>query len=503
MTPRSSEKESAQNECAAVSENGRAQESTTHSHAKKHACDVVLWILASAVCGLLCGGGAIVLSELADMACAEHEQAWWLTFCLPVCAFLSVGVYRIGAIPFSLGTVDVLTWNRTKKDIPLGLAPCIMVGTALTLLGGGSVGKEAAALQLGGALASGLGSRIAWLRDKKPYLLMAGLAAAFSALLFAPVAAIFFVFEASRTSRLSSSECRSRKDCTSGSNRTSGTDCTSSLDCTSRLDCKSRTSILSRISLAIRTICSQIFSLPTLGVCIASFVAWGLASVFKVGRLWGTAVSVPLFPNLAAESVVVGILSALVGIAFVLLLKLLRTFTFSVIRSDSVRVLIGSVIVVALLCLGGSMCSGTGAVQIGEAVYGGGTSPEAFVWKFVLTILCLGFGLRGGEIMPVLCIGACLGCSMAFMTGTDTSVMSALGMIALFATCTACPLAALALSVEAFGVGILPSCVVAVFCACVFTRKFSLYDSGTWIIELGTKERSDHDLSGQCSDDTH
>lgn len=396
------------------------------------------WLVLSVACGVVCGGGAIALSALADAACALHTKAPWLVFLLPVCGCATLALYRVTKTPFDLSTVDVLFCNRTKKEIPARLAPCIMAGTALSLLGGGSVGKEAAALQLGGALCAGASAHFSRLSAYKDTLVMAGIAAAFSALLFAPVTAVLFVAEVMRLKR------------------------------------------------------KQVFSWRMLSVVIASFVAWGLSSVFDIGCLWDVLkdapLNAPVFPAYTAEAVLLGLMAALVGVSFVLVLKLTRTVCFTFIQNSAVRVIIGSVVVLCLLLVGAADYSGTGAVQITAALTGQALPYEALAWKAALTVLCLGFGLKGGEIMPLLCMGACLGCSLGVMTGVDTAFLSAVGMVSLFATCTACPFAALALSVEAFGVSVLPCCVVAVFFACVFTRTFSLYNSGTWIIPFGKRK---------------
>jgi H+/Cl- antiporter ClcA len=395
----------------------------------------VQWLVLSVACGIVCGGGAIALSALADAAYSVYAKTPWLVFLLPVCACATLALYHVTKTPFDLSTVDVLFCNRTKKEIPARLAPCIMVGTALSLLGGGSVGKEAAALQLGGALCAGASVHFSRLNAYKDTLVMAGIAAAFSALLFAPVTAVLFVIEVMRLKR------------------------------------------------------KQVFSWRMLCVAIASFVAWGLSCAFDIGCLWDVLKDCPLaahiFPEYTAEAVLLGLLAALVGVSFVIVLKLTRTLCFTFIRNNAVRVIVGSVVVMCLLFAGGGGYSGTGAIQITAAITGQTLPYEAFAWKAAITVLCLGFGLKGGEIMPLLCIGACLGCSLGVMTGVDTAFLSAVGMVSLFATCTACPFAALALSVEAFGVCVLPCCVIAVFCSCVFTRKFSLYNSETWIIPLG------------------
>ena len=98
---------------------------------------------------------------------------------------------------------------QNHRYIPLRMAILIFVSTLLTVRCGGSVGREGAAVQIGGSLGKQLGerfnrlserfgSRFAFLRfneqDQK-LLLMSGVAAAFSALFGTPLAAAFLALE--------------------------------------------------------------------------------------------------------------------------------------------------------------------------------------------------------------------------------------------------------------------------------------------------------------------
>ncbi len=389
-----------------------------------------LWACASLVIGLAAGGGAIVLSWTADAAWSANRLSAWAFLLLPLCALITVWIYRRLKIPFDTGTIAVIAHQRAGERVPLALAPAILAGTALTLLGGGSVGKEAAALQLGGAVASKLGTLRHEFEDAQDVFVMAGMAAAFSALLFTPIASVFFVFEVSR--------------------------------------------MPVKKMLRPRMLC----------VPVAAAVAFCLADVFDVGRLWWSPLPAHAGTDLWFETAVLGLGAALVGMAFVMLLKLLHTACCTFMERPWTRLLFGSAVIAALVWLSGGDYSGTGGVQI-MAILGGQTVPyEAFVWKATLTVACLGFGFKGGEIMPVLAVGACLGCAFAQMVGADTAFLGAIGMVALFSTCTRCPLSALVLGIEAFGIAGAPWFAVASLLACVFTSRFSLYDGTSWMLDV-------------------
>lgn len=397
-----------------------------------------LWAAASAGIGLACGAGAVLLSALVEAAFAANQAAGWLACALPVCGVATVALYRAGKVPFDFGTVDVVARMRQRGAIPFALAPLIMAGTALTTLGGGSVGKEAAALQLGGAVASRIARTRREFDDAHGVLIAAGMAAAFSALMFAPLAATCFVLELSRFSR-------------------------------PRL-------------LRWRTLC----------IPAAALVAFALANAFGVGRLWAGSAALPAFPNLLFESAVVGAMAALAGMAFCALLKLAHTASVTFVKSPWARMLVGGAAVAVLVQATGGAYGGTGAAQIAQATAGEALPYSAFAWKFLVTVACLGFGFKGGEIMPVLSLGACLGCAFAQMMGADTAFLSCVGMVALFGACSGCPVAAVVLGAEAFGWAGLAWYAVAVLLACAFTRRFSLYDTHTWTLDVAWASTVEH-----------
>ena len=76
----------------------------------------------------------------------------WLIFLLPLGGLLIVFLYRICKMDKNSGTNNVIKSVRSEEDVPFLLAPLIFIGTTVTHLFGGSVGREGAALQLGGSI---------------------------------------------------------------------------------------------------------------------------------------------------------------------------------------------------------------------------------------------------------------------------------------------------------------------------------------------------------------
>lgn len=106
--------------------------------------------------------------------------------------------------------------------------------------------------------------------------------------------------------------------------------------------------------------------------------------------------------------------------------------------------------IAGLLVLLGSRYGGAGQEMIAQAM-AGQALPWDFLVKLCLTVLTIAAGFKGGEIIPGMVIGACLGCTLAPLLGMDPGFGGAVGMIALFCGMVNCPLSAILLGVELLG----------------------------------------------------
>lgn len=118
---------------------------------------------------------------------------------LPIAGVCMVWIYQKYGRESSQGMSLIFdAADGTAKRIPLRLIPLLIGSTWLTHLCGGSAGREGVAVQLGAAVSHNIGSRIPWFRsipDAVPILTIAGMAAGFSGLFHAPLAAVCFALE--------------------------------------------------------------------------------------------------------------------------------------------------------------------------------------------------------------------------------------------------------------------------------------------------------------------
>ena len=119
--------------------------------------------------------------------------------------------------------------------------------------------------------------------------------------------------------------------------------------------------------------------------------------------------------------------------------------------------------------------NGSGLYLLQSALMGNAT-PWDFAVKLVFTTLSLSCVFTGGEILPLLSIGAVAGSALAPYLGLNPGLAAMVCAPALLCGATKNPLVALCLAVELFGFGnsfyLLPVCaLVAILCVCLTPKQ--------------------------------
>ena len=122
----------------------------------------------------------------------------WILYLLPLIGVLIAFLYRVFHEEKNRGTNMVLTAVSEGDDVTLATGPLIFVSTILSHLGGASVGREGAALQLGGWMGRRFGELLHFNDDDRRIAVMSGMSAVFAALFGTPVAASIFCIEVVR-----------------------------------------------------------------------------------------------------------------------------------------------------------------------------------------------------------------------------------------------------------------------------------------------------------------
>ena len=118
------------------------------------------------------------------------------------------------------------------------------------------------------------------------------------------------------------------------------------------------------------------------------------------------------------------------------------------------RAVIGGAVVVALtLLVGNQDYNGLSLQLIAKSLDGTGVVPWAFALKLIFTAVTLGSGFLGGEVTPLFVIGSTLGYTLAHPLGVDSTLLAAVGEMAVFAAAANTPLACAIMGIELFGGG--------------------------------------------------
>ena len=105
--------------------------------------------------GALIGGIGGVIGSLFHIGVNHATQMRlahpWILYLLPVLGLVIAAMYRLTRVE-GKDTNAVIESVHFGKNVPVLLVPVILVSTVLTHLGGGSAGREGAALQIGGGI---------------------------------------------------------------------------------------------------------------------------------------------------------------------------------------------------------------------------------------------------------------------------------------------------------------------------------------------------------------
>ena len=386
----------------------------------------IKWSALALVIGSVAGAAGTIFSMGVSWATGFRLSHPSMLFFLPVSGLLIVWMYHSFHEEGNRGTNMVIDAISSNERVTPATGPLIFFSTILTHLGGGSSGREGAALQLGGSIGNSFGE---WFkldeRDKK-IAIMCGMSAVFSALFGTPVAAAIFSLE-----------------------------------------------VVSVGVLYYAALVPCVFS---------SFLAVGIA---RAAGLEGEHFPVEMIPALDLKAmgllVLLGILCAAVSILFCVLLHTAEHAYWKYFPDARVRILAGSFLFIALTLLSGTRDYCGSSMGLIESSIEGSVRYEAFLMKMLFTAVALGAGFKGGEIVPTLCVGAALGCAFGEITGFAPSLCAACGMAALFAGVTNCPITSLVIALELFGYEGMEYFSIIIAVAFALSGYYGLYASQKFV----------------------
>lgn len=389
---------------------------------RKRLTALAQWLLLGSLVGVVCGAASALFLWLLDEATrfrGAHEQ---LIYALPLAGLVVGWLYERFGQPIKAGNNLVIdTIHDEGPELPLRMAPMVLLGTVLTHLFGGSAGREGTAVQMGASITDWLSHRLRLARRVRGQLLAAGVAAGFGSVFGTPIAGAVFGLEFV---------------------------------------------VLGRIeygALVPALIAAVVGDLTTRGLGIGH-------------THYPAAPPLALTPLLALKWLIFAGAIALVTAVFIELTHLIKRQGERYVPRLPLRMLLGGAVVVGLWRLvGTSDYLGLGVPTIVRAFSDPSLPVYAFALKLLFTAVTLGAGFLGGEVTPLFFVGAALGSVLARLLGVPLELGAGIGLAAVFAAAANTPLALSIMAAELLGSSVLPHVMIVSVLAYLMSGHRSIY----------------------------
>ena len=398
-----------------------------------------VFALSVVIAALMGAAGWAFLAAL-RLATGAREAHLWLFLLLPAVNMATAWLYRNHGLRAQRGNNLVIDSTITGTPIHKRMALLTFACSTATHLAGGSAGREGAAVQMGGTIASNVASFFHVEGHDRRDLMMAGISAAFGAAFGTPLAGAFFGMEM----------------CFIGK-----------LDYSAALYCLTGSFVGNAVSRALGSpfAFEQIAAVPamsplTLAVVLAAAVAFGLTArlftfcIRTVKRLYAR-----FFTNYLVAAAVGGLL-------------------------------------LAVLFLGCGLHAYGGLSEwLVPAAFTGKTTLADPLAKLGMTALTVGAGLQGGEVTPLFGIGASLGGWIGATTLGDPSFMAALGMLGVFGAALNVPVTTIMLGIDMFGASASAYFVIVTFVSYLIAGHQAVYPAQRIVTPKRRSLKGDAELS--------
>lgn len=382
---------------------------------------VFKWIIISLVLGSICGVVGSLFHISVDYVTHFRIAHPWIIYFLPVGGILIVYLYHSVKLDNEPGTNTIIQSVRQQEHVPVLLAPAIFLATVITHLVGGSSGREGAALQIGGSLATSLGKVIHADQKEMSILIMCGMSAVFSALFGTPLTATLFAMEVVSVG-------------------------------------------IFYYAALVPCLCSSLVSFQVAQWLGCQSVSYQLKEIIH------------LDPIVFLRLILLTIIIAFFSILFVLLMHFSHKLFQQFFHNPYMRVIVGSMILMIFVLCFGKTYLGAGMDIVEKAIYDSVHSYD-FLLKAIFTAITIGCGFKGGEIVPTFFIGSTLGYTISLFLGIDPHIGASLGLICMFCCVINSPLTSLVLGVELFGSANIIAFAIVIAFGYVLSGYFSLYQA--------------------------
>ncbi|WP_241655840.1 chloride channel protein [Halobacillus litoralis] len=389
------------------------------------------WIFFGSIIGIIVGSATTFLLETNDYLGDDLRlKRDWLIFLLLFGGMIIGYIYmNYGKVFFNNTLNDTAELNNLvidsvhgKKEVPRRMGPIVYFGTFITVLFGGSTGREGAAVQMGGSVAAAVNKFFKVNKFDKKILIMSGISAGFGSAFGAPITGALFGIEMAALGKLKFEAI---------------------------VPCLTASFVGHYITTAAWDHKHEEFIIQTIPDI-------SIITVLKV--------------------ILISVIFSLVSVLYCQLRHGIQNFSEKLFKKNHMkRAFFGGIIIVVLTIIVGSQDYNGRGLDMLQQSFSEDVPPFAFLAKLVFTAVTLGSGFVGGEAIPLFFIGATLGNALHSFIDLPMSFLAALGLIAVFCGGANTPIAAFLLAMEMFdGKGL-----EYFFIACLVSYLFSGHH-GLW-----------------------
>ena len=382
---------------------------------------IVKWLFYSLILGIICGFIGALFHIAVNEVTLFRQAHDWIVYFLPVGGLFIVFLYHSVKLDHEPGTNTIIQSVRQQEKVPVLLAPAIFLATVITHLVGGSSGREGAALQIGGSIATGIGRLFHVDKKEMSIFVMCGMSAVFSALFGTPITATLFAMEVVSVG-------------------------------------------IFYYAAFVPCLCSSLVSLFVASFFGGEVVQYPLTSVLNIT------------PMLFIKLLLLVIVIALFSIVFVLMMHYSHKLFQKHFKNPYQRVCVGAIVLMLLVFVFGHNYLGAGMNIVENAIYAKVNYYDFFL-KALFTAITIGCGFKGGEIVPTFFIGSTLGYTVSLFLGIDPHIGAALGLVCMFCCVINCPVTSLVLGIEIFGSQNIVAFAIVIAFGYVLSGYFSLYQA--------------------------
>lgn len=375
----------------------------------------IKWIVLGSIVGIITGSAATLFLKSLELATNLRIQNTWLLLLLPIGgAFVSFLYLKYGKNSSKGNNLILEKINEDSGRIPMRMAPLVFIGTVITHLFGGSAGREGTGVQIGSAIAEGVGRFFKLDKVDTRIILMSGISSGFASVFGTPLAGTVFGLEVATLGVMSYEAL---------------------------IPC---------------------FTASIVGDVVSK--AWGIQHIhYKVLEV--PELTLITITKVAFAAVIFGLTSKLFS---ELTHKLKEVFT-EAFENPVIKSFVGGIIIIILVFVIGTRDYLGLSIPLISNSFTSKVHPFAFLGKIAFTSLTLGAGFQGGEVTPLFVIGSTLGNSLSSFLHIAPSYLAALGLIGVFTGATNTPIASFLLGIEMFGA----QGIELMFMTCVISYIFS------------------------------